>query len=142
MSKNKPLSENANFKLLSKFGLKEIMYTDPNSKHYFDEQFLLDDNTFERYRSKEYLNSDLIDTDEVYSFRNTILFHKVSGVRFEYAISEDYLENAEYKLLSIFIKNKKAQQLEVVDFDFTTGTVLTRTSKVKFNDIKLDIDGD
>jgi len=118
------------------------MNTDPKSKDYFNESYLFNSSLFHRYKSKEYLNSGLLDSDEAFGFYNIVFLHKATGLRFEYSVYENYSGHAEYKILDIFIKTMNQERLSISEVDFTEKCILTSNVKIPFSDFKKDAIGD
>lgn len=128
--------------ILSWVGLKARMDTAPESKYHFDEEKVIDRSVFETYSSNEYRGSQIVETDEAFGFYNTVLLHKESGLRFEYAVYENYYGDAEYKLLHVFIKTNEMKILAVLDFDIEKKQVVTPYEVVPFSDLKKDTQWD
>lgn len=123
--------------ILCKYGLDSVMGTNKDHPHYKPEP-IFDPNTFQYYRSKEYLSSSLCDVDEVYGFSRFVVLNKETGLRFEYS-RYDSGEDAEYKLDRIFIILPGTGQLIVNDVDFTKKTVFTEQGKFPFTKLKKKI---
>ncbi len=128
--------------VLTKVGLKKVMNTDPQSKDFCEEAFLMDESIFDRYKSKEYLSSGILDTDEVYGFYNVVLLHKATGLRFEYAVCETYTGDAEYKIIEVFIKTLSGEKLQVSDINSSKKHLIALERKIPFDELKYDSKGD
>ncbi|MBL7878119.1 MAG: hypothetical protein JNL53_20805 [Cyclobacteriaceae bacterium] len=121
------------YDLLTRIGLKEVMieknYSDPFNKE-----------SFVTYTSKEYLQSDRKQTDEIYRMSEIVLLHRASGLRVEYVTTESYFgDEYSYRLKDIFIVTKKEQvRLHVTKVDFDHSFFITQQGKVLFTEVSLD----
>lgn len=124
--------------LLAKVGLKDRMiYRDP-------EPFIFSGKGFEIYAPIEYLNnSSLRDEDEVYRMTETVLIHKLSGLRIHYLETENYSgDKIEYVLKNIFIKTLENKTIQVEDIDFSNQHFITPEGKISFSSVKKNKIGD
>ena len=103
---------------------------------------LRDEKVFISYLSKEYKDSSIFETDEVYGFRNVVFLHRETGLRFEYAVHENYNGELECKILDVFIKSQAGKRIVALGIDIARRKVLTKEADLHFQDIKRDIVGD
>lgn len=120
------------YDLLTRIGLKEVMieknYSDPFNKE-----------SFVTYTSKEYLQSDRKQTDQIYRMSEIVLLHKASGLRVEYVTTESYFgDEYSYRLKDIFVVTKEQVRLQVTRVDFNDRFFITQHGKVLFTEVSLD----
>lgn len=120
------------YDLLTHIGLKEVMieknYSDPFNKE-----------SFVTYTSKEYLQSDRKQTDQIYRMSEIVLLHKASGLRVEYVTTESYFgDEYSYRLKDIFVVSKEQVRLQVTRVDFNDRFFITQHGKVLFTEVSLD----
>ena len=127
-------------KILSRYKLKRVMSTDKNNRHYKADPIFAS-KAFKHYRSKEYLESPLCDSDEVYGYSRFVTADTLTGIRFEFSRCE-VGDETEYSFDRIFVILTDHTQHDVEDVDFGGKTVLTEQGMIPFAGLKKDIIGD
>lgn len=120
--------------ILSRLNLKrKMVYTDSMGSFY-------DEKLFTRYVTKEYLNSSLRDTDEVYNMFRFCLLHKESGLRLSLTGQENYVgDTVIYKVIGLSIITSPKNYMEVLDADFENKIFITQSGEIQFADVSQKI---
>jgi hypothetical protein len=106
--------------ILSRINLKrKMVYTDSMGSFY-------DEKLFTMYVTKEYLNSSLRDSDEVYNMFQFCLLHKESGLRLTITSHENYNgDTVVYKVIGLFVTTSSNNNMEVLDANFENRIFIT-----------------
>lgn len=95
-----------------------------------------EDRHFKKYVSREYLNSERRQSDEIYRMFEPTLLHVESGLRLVYTTTEGYYgDSVEYRLINIFIVTLTNKHLDVEDVDFNKKVFLTSTGIIPFAEV-------
>jgi hypothetical protein len=118
--------------ILSSLNLKrKMVYTDSMGSFY-------DEKLFTRYVTKEYLNSSLRDTDEVYNMFQFCLLHKESGLRLNLTSYENYNgDTVVYKVIGLFVMTSSKNNIEVLDANFENRIFITDQGEIPFSQCNL-----
>ncbi len=117
-------------KILNTIGLKRtIVAKEP-------EFYVCDKTQFVSYVSKEYQNSELQKTDEVYRMHEQILLHNETGLRFRYSTYENYVgDEVEYKFIEMFVLNIKNQRIEIIEVNMEKRMVVSKEGVFLFDEL-------
>ena len=91
---------------------------------------------FRKYISREYLNSERRQTDEIYRMFELTLLHMDSGLRIVYTTTESYFgDSVEYKVIDMFIITLTQKRLEIADVDFIKEVFFTTSGVIPFTGV-------
>lgn len=95
-----------------------------------------DESKFKKYISREYLNSERFQSDEIYRMFEMTLLHHDSGLRIVYTTTESYYgDRVEYKVIDMFIITRSQKRMEIVDADFNEKIFHTANEIIPFTEV-------
>ena len=98
---------------------------------------------FFHYTSKEYLCSQLRETDEVYNIHESVLLHKKSGLRIKYTSHENYAgDEVEYKVIELFVIDLIKNEINIENVDFKKRQFATATGIISFDEVQYEFGND
>ena len=120
-------------RILSAIGLKRHMTWRNTGSPIYNEA------NFKTFVSKEYLESERKQTDEVYRMSEITLLHKATGVRTIYVTTESYDgDSIEYRIANIFIVSA-GKSYDVVDADFNKEIFFTKDNAIPFSEVDREV---
>ncbi len=101
-----------------------------------DNTISYEESQFNKYISREYLNSERRQSDDIYRMFELTLLHRDSGLRIVYTTTESYYgDSVEYKVIDMFILSLTQKRLELTDVDFIKKVFLTTSEVIPFAEV-------
>lgn len=99
-----------------------------------------DESKFKNYVTSKYKESQLKETDEIYSMFEFNLLHIESGLRLKILTSESYNGSAQYMIIRMFIITSSNNELDVIDANFENKNFYTTDLEIPFAETNKSIE--